>query len=63
MEINEHFIKVGKLPVRVPVPLGSTTFIQIPGEEESYQLTCVKVEEKDNNDGTKDVTAILKHQP
>lgn len=63
MEINEHWIKVGKLPVRVPVPLGATTFLNIPGEEEAYQLECVKVEEKDNNDGTKDVTYILKHSP
>lgn len=63
MQVNERFIKIGKVPVSTSVPLGTSTFITIPGEEFNYQFTCVKVEQKDLQDGTYDEIYILKHSP
>lgn len=62
MEVNEKFIKIGKLPVSTEIPLGSHIQIQIPGDG-FYQLQCVKVEHKDLQDGTEDIIYSLKHDP
>lgn len=62
MEVNERFIKVGKLPFGTELILGSTVIMKdsgIGGQE--YLLTCVKIEEKDNQDGTMDVIYVLKY--
>ncbi len=61
MEVNERFIKIGKVPVTETLELGSSFQLKL-GEDFLY-FSCVKIEEKDNQDGTKDVIYILKHNP
>lgn len=60
MEINERWVKIGKVPVSHNLNLGSGFQIKFPEMEEYLQFTCVKIEHKDNQDGSEDITYVLK---
>jgi len=59
MDINERFIKLsGRIPFGDPLGLGEDITLTIKGR--NYIANCVKVEEFDQQDGTKDVVYVLK---
>lgn len=60
MEINERFVKIGKVSVSFSMELGGTTQIKFAGEELFRHFECVKSEKKDNQDGTFDEIYHLK---
>ena len=54
MDINERFIKLsGRLPFTEEINLGDDITVSVKGR--SYIANCVKVEELDQQDGTKDI--------
>jgi hypothetical protein len=60
MDINERFIKVSsKLPLPQDIQLGQDIVITIGGH--AFILNCTKLENNDKQDGTMDVTAVLKY--
>lgn len=63
MELNEKFVKIGTLPVSIPMELGGAIQLRIIGEDELYTLECVKSEKRDLQNGTYDEIYILKHSP
>ena len=63
MDINERFIKIGKLPFADELNLGDSVQVLVVGHEQSYGLRCVKVEHNDNQDGSENITYVLKYDP
>lgn len=57
--INEKWVKLsGRVPFAETIDLGDDVAVTIKGR--SYIANCVKVEELDQQDGTKDVVYNLK---
>ena len=60
MTINERWVNVGKVPVPHSMELGGTFPIKFPDADTYYHFECVKIEKRDNMDGTYDEIYILK---
>ena len=59
MDINERFVKLsGRIPFPEEIKLGDDITVTVKGR--SFIANCVKVEELDRQDGTKDVVYVLK---
>ena len=57
--VNERFVKLsGRVPFPDAISLGDDITVTVKGR--SYLANCVKVEELDLQDGTKDVVYVLK---
>jgi len=59
MDINERFVKLsGRIPFPEEIKLGDDITVTVKGR--SFIANCVKVEELDLQDGTKDIVYVLK---
>lgn len=59
MEISERFIKLSsRLPYGIEIELGQDVPVTVGNQ--TYIANCVKVEEEDNQDGTKNKIYKLK---
>ncbi len=57
--INERFVKLSsRLPISFDIALGSD--IRVMLADKNYLANCVKIETKDNQDGTVDLIYNLK---
>ena len=59
MEVNEKFIKLSsRIPTNSDFSLGQDVDVVLAGR--NFTANCVKIEELDNQDGTKDLCFIFK---
>ncbi len=60
LSVNTRYIKIGKVEVPFSMELGSVTQIKFAGEDVFRHFEAVKIEKKDNQDGTYDEVYIVK---